>query len=156
MGRMYTVVFENIAVTNAGGNNDLFEFTPADDKPIVVHEVHITDVDSETDEKLRFTITRLPATVTSGNGTAVTPAPLDIHDPAAGFAAERVGTTVATTSSTAVPLHAEGVSALVGFHYVPTERARPKFVQGEACVVRLEAAPGADRNMSGTAIVEDL
>lgn len=156
MGRMYAVAFDNVAVTNAGGDNDIFELVPAANKPIILHEVHITDVDSETDEKLRFTIKRLAATVTSGNGTSVTPVPLDVNDAAAGFTAERVGTTVATTSTTTSTLHAEGASALVGFHYVPTEKARPRCAASEALVVRLEAAPGSDRNMSGVCIVEEL
>lgn len=155
MSRMYAVVFEDIAVSAV---QDLFELTPADDKPIRLHEVHITDIDGETDEKLQFAVRVLGSAVTSGSGGAsVTPTPLhDRGDTAAGFAAERNNTTVATTSGSSYTLHNEGASMLVGLHYVPTEAARPVARQAEAIVVRLIDAPGAARNLSGVAIVEEL
>lgn len=105
MTRIYRVPFVATTVTAAGGNTDLWEFVPADDKPIHIVGIRlgqISEVGDTAEEGIDITIEHLAATFTSGNGTAVTPVPADpgISDLAAGFAAEINGATVATTSGT--------------------------------------------------------
>lgn len=106
MGFVYGVPYTG-TLTNSGGNADLFELTPADDKPIILRGLVLgqtSETQDAAEEALDITIIRLPATVTSGNGTAVTPTLLSDLAPAAGFAAEANGATVATTSGTAAIL----------------------------------------------------
>lgn len=157
MGRMYSIQFENVSVTNAGGDNDLFEIIPGDDAPVKIHWVNITQTGTTTNAQLRISIIWLPATVTGGNGTAVTPQPLQTWNTVAAVAAcERVGTTIATTTGTASTLFSAGMSVLTGWNFLPTPDCRPEGKQGGAFVVRLQAPPGADLNMSGFVVFEEL
>lgn len=153
-GRMYTVVFENVSVAAA---QDLFELTPADDKPIILHAVYIAGASSETSEQLRFTIKRLPATVTSGSGgSAPTPQPCISTDSAAGFTAEVNNTSRASTNGTALTLHAEGGNLVTGWVYQPSPPMMIGAKQTEVIIVGLEAAPSASTPVSGVAYVEEL
>jgi hypothetical protein len=102
--RVYTVSFENVAVTAA---QDFFEVSPADDHPVVLLGLNIdqfSDVGDAAEEILRYKIIRGHATSGSG-GSAATPRPQDPGDAAASFAAEVNNTTIAS-AGTAVDLHA--------------------------------------------------
>lgn len=152
MGRIYYLSFESIAVTLA---QDLMEITPADDKPLLLHAFGFSQ-SSDTDiEQLQFSVRRFTATVTSGNGTALTARKQNNADAAASFAAERNGTTRATTSGTNELLFAEGVNVLSAWGMLFTPETRPLFTHGEACILGLEVAPTDAITMSGWAIVEE-
>lgn len=155
MGRMYSVEFENVAVSVA---QDLFEITPADDKPCIVHGIYISqssDVGDAEEEMLRVRIIRGHATSGSG-GSAPTPRPLNPTDPAAGFTAEANNTTIAS-AGTAVNLHSEAFNIRTGWQYIPTPEMRPEVTQGQTTlVVRLLAAPTDALSMSGTLYIEEL
>src|SRR6185369_328666 len=105
MSRIYTVPYQG-TITAAGTDSDLLEVLPADDKPVKLRGLLLSqssEVGDTQEEGLRISIIRLPATVTSGSGgSAVTPVPMDSADVAAGAACEANNTTVATTSGTAV------------------------------------------------------
>lgn len=159
MSRIYTVVFQG-TVTNAGGDTDWFELTPADDKPIKLRGLKIgqlSEVGDTAEEGLRISIIRLPATVTSGNGTAATPAPMDSADTAAGFAAEVNGTTVATTSGTAVILEelAWNIRNSPFETWWPDAAFAPKVKQGEALVIRQQTTLTDDMTACFTVYVEE-
>lgn len=156
MGRMYAVTFENVAVTAA---QDFFEISPADDKPVLIHAIYLsqsTDVGDAAEEMLRVTIKRGHTTSGSG-GSAPTPAPLGSSaGAAAGFTAEVNNTTIAS-AGTAVDLHAETFNIRAGLVYIPTPEARPGASQANTTlVVRLMAAPADSLSMSGTMIVEEF
>lgn len=156
MGRMYAVTFENVAVTAA---QDFFEISPADDKPVLIHAIYLsqsTDVGDAAEEMLRVTIKRGHTTSGSG-GSAPTPAPLGSSaGAAAGFTAEVNNTTIAS-AGTAVDLHAEAFNIRAGLAYIPTPEARPGASQANTTlVVRLMAAPADSLSMSGTMIVEEF
>lgn len=108
MGRVYTVTAENITVANAGGDVDLVEISPADDKPVRILGFNVDNVGGTADagdaqeEFLRLAIIRGHTTSGSG-GSAATPVPLDPVDTAAGFAAETNNTTIASAGSTTTP-----------------------------------------------------
>lgn len=100
MSRWYTIPYTG-TLTAAGGNADLLELTPADDKPVRLHGFIIgqsSEVGDTAEENIGITVSRMTATITSGNGTGVTPVPVDGADTACGAAAECNGATVATTS----------------------------------------------------------
>lgn len=155
MGRMYAVTFENVSVSAA---QDLFEIAPADDKPCIVHAIHlaqISDVGDAAEEMLRLEIIRGYTTSGSG-GSAATPAALNPNDPAASFAAEINNTTLANTG-TVVVLHADAFNIRAGWVYIPTPECRPIVTQAQTTlVVRLMAAPADAVTMSGTLVVEEL
>src|SRR5690242_16165892 len=94
--RVYTVTFQAVAITVS---QDLFEITPADDKPVQFLGLFLaqnTDVGDAQDEILRWSVIRGFTTSGSG-GSAPTPRPTKRSDAAAGFAAEVNNTTKATT-----------------------------------------------------------
>jgi hypothetical protein len=79
MGRIYTVPYTG-TLTNAGGNADLFELTPGDDKPIHLRGLILgqtSEVADAAEEAISVSVIHLAATVTSSNGTTVTPVPID-------------------------------------------------------------------------------
>lgn len=148
MSRIYTVSYTG-TVTNAGGNADLLEVLPADDKPIKLRGFllsQLSEVGDTAEEGLRISVIRLGATVTTGNGTATTGIPMDSADAAAGFSAECNGATVATTSGTTVVL-AEMAWNIRNSPYewwAPDAQYAPKAKQGEGLFVRMETTPADD------------
>jgi len=159
MARAYTVVFENVAVAAA---QDLFEIQPADDKPIellgmVLSNVGgIADAGDAQEELLRLLVRRGHATSGSG-GTAPTPRPLDPFSAAAGFVSEVNNTTIASTGTTH-DLHADGWNIRVPFVFWWSDPiTRPKATQQDVTiVVRLVAAPNDSVQCSGTLYVNEL
>lgn len=159
-GRIYTVSFAG-TVTAAGADTDWLELTPADDKPCRLRGLLISqtsEVGDAAEEGLRFSIIRLPATVTSGNGTATTGQPCGDVDTAAGFAAETNGTTVATTSGTAVTLAEFGWNERASPYemWFPDERFAPEVRQASALVVRMQTTLADDMSACATFWIEEL
>ncbi len=156
MGRLYVCTFENAAVAAA---QDLFELSPADDKPILIHAIYLsqsTELGDAAEEQLRIEIIR-GYTVSGSGGSAFTPVPLaSSAGAAAGAAAEINNTTVANTGTPAV-LHAEAFNVRSGWQYIPTPEARPGASQtNTTIVVRLMAAPADSVTMGGTLIFEEM
>lgn len=156
MGRMYVVTFEGVAVTAAV---DFFELSPADDKPILIHGLYLSqssDVGDTAEEMLRVAIIRGHTTSGSG-GSSATPAPLPSSaGVAAGAAAETNNTTIAS-AGTGVTLHAETFNIRAGWQFIPTPEARPGASQANTTiVVRLMAAPADSLTMSGALVFEEM
>jgi hypothetical protein len=158
-GRIYTVSFSG-TVTAAGADTDWLELTPADDKPCKLRGLlisQISEVGDTAEEGLRFSIIRLPATVTSGNGTATTGQPVHDLDAAAGFAAETNGATVATTSGTAVTLVEFGWNERMSPYemWFPDPDFAPTVRQASALVVRMQTTLADDMTAAATFWVEE-
>jgi len=149
MGRIYSVT-HTATITAAGGDADLLEILPADDKPVRLRGLllsQISEVGDAAEEGLRIDVIRLPGTVTSGSGGLTpTPIPPDSADAAAGAAIETGNTTIATTTGTAVTLATFGwnVRNSPFDFWWPDDRFCPKVKQGEALVVRMQTTPGDD------------
>lgn len=159
MSRFYSVSFSG-TVTAAGADTDLLEVLPADDKPIKLRGMllsQISEVGDVAEEGLRISIIRLPATVTGGNGTATTPIPMDSADAAAGAACETNGTTVATTSGTAVTLVELGWNNRNSPYemWFPDPEISPKVKQGEGLVVRMQTTLADDMTAACTFWLEE-
>lgn len=160
MSRIYSVPFAGGTVTNAGGNADLWEFLPADDKPIKLRGFsfgQISEVGDTAEEGVEIQVIRLGATVTGSNGSSVTPVPMDSADTAAGFTAETNGATVATTSGTttivqSVPWNLRASPCEVWY---PDERFCPKAKQGEGLFIRLITTLADDITFGGVAWIEE-
>lgn len=152
MGRIYSVPYQG-TITNAGGNSDLLEILPADDKPVKLRGWTIgqtSEVGDAAEEGVRISVIRMAATVTSGSGgSSVTPVPVDSADTAAGCTVECNNTTVATTSGASTVLNefAWNERASPWDYWYPDERFCPKAKQGEGLFVRMQTTIADD--MSG-------
>lgn len=159
MGRKYTVSYQG-TITNAGGDTDLLEIGPADDKPVRLKGMVLSqtsEVGDAAEEGLRISVILLPATFTSGSGgSAVTPAPVDSADAAAGAACECNNTTVATTSGTAVTRLELGWNERNSpFDFWWPEGYEPKVKQGEGLVVRQQTTAADDYSGCFTFFLEE-
>jgi hypothetical protein len=152
--RIYTVSFSATAVT---AQVDLFELRPADDKPLEVIGLFIgqsSDFGDAQAELLAYTVIRGFTTSGSG-GSTPTPAPLNRSDTAAGFSAETLNTTLATTGTTAT-LHADTFHVSAGEKLWLPEGCEWEASQADtSMVVRLAAAPADSLTMSGTIYVRE-
>lgn len=160
-GRIYTVVFDNVAVTAA---QDLFELNPAADKPIRIIGLvcgQTNRVGDANEDMLRWSIVRMTGgTLTSGSGgTAPTPTAVNPGDGAAGFTAEANNTTQASTTGTTVTAHVDTFNTRVGLQYFPIPEMQISGIDSSATgilVVRLLEAPSASTTFSATVWVEEL
>lgn len=153
-GRVYTVVFSAVAVSAA---QDLFELSPADDKPVEICGIELgqtSDSADAQDEQLQISIVRGFTTSGSG-GSAPTPAPLSPLDTAAGFTAEVNNTTQANTGTTAT-LHVAAWNVRAGYIQWFPEGMRPTATQANTTIVVKQTAPADAITMSGTLWVREL
>lgn len=157
MSRIYTVPFAAVAVA---AGEDFFELTSADDKPIELVGLSLTqvgssDVGDAQEEILRFSVVRGNTTSGSG-GSAPTPGPVKPNDAAAGFTAEVNNTTIAS-SGTAVVLHEDGFNVRAGYlnWWPPGMEIGTNQGAGLLCV-RCNSAPADSITLSGTAYVREL
>lgn len=153
-GRIYTVVFSAVAVSAA---QDLFEITPADDKPIEIVGIELgqsSDAGDAMDELLQISIIRGHTTSGSG-GSAPTPTPMSPAESAAGFTAEVNNTTVATTGTTTA-LTTTCWNVRAGYIQWFPEGMRPTATQGNTTIVVRQTAPADAITMSGTLYVREL
>jgi len=152
MSRIYSVPYQG-TITAAGTDTDLLEVLPADDKPVKLRGLLLSqssEVGDTQEEGLRISIIRLPATVTSGSGgSSVTPVPMDSADVAAGAACEANNTTVGTTNGTAVIMVELAWNERNSPYemWFPDPAFAPKVKQGEGLVVRMQTTLADD--MSG-------
>jgi hypothetical protein len=154
IGRVYAVTFSAVAVSAA---QDLFEITPADDKPVEIVGIELgqsSDYGDAQDEGLQISIIRGHTTSGSG-GSAPTPAPINPNDSASGFTAEVNNTTIASTGTT-VTLHTGCWNVRGGYINWWPEGCRPTAGQGNTTIVVRQTAPADAITMSGTLYVREL
>lgn len=168
MGDVYTVEFENQTIAAASGDYDLFELRPATTNAasltLLGFELDPTTVLGDADEeqwRIRI-ISMLGATFTSGSGGATpTPVPADLTPntiPTAGFGADTVNATVATTSGTTRNHASLAFNARIGtgpIWYPPEARIRVPGMANCALLIRLMAAIASDESLSGVAWVQE-
>lgn len=154
---VYTVSFSEQTIAAASGDYDLFELVPADDRPIELVALFLgnkSEVGDAQDEMLSINI--ITDYTSSSNGTSTTPRPLDSRDGAAGFTAEVLGATVATTG-TPITTHADTFNVRAGCQLIFPEIMRTKADQGDTAIyIRLTSAVADDLTLSGTAYVREL
>ena len=153
-GRTYSVICNAVAITAA---QDLFEITPADDKPCEIVSIEIgqtTEAGDAADEMLGVQIIR-GFTGSGSGGTAATPAPMRPADTAAGFTAEVNNTTLANTGTTAT-LHSAAFNVRAGWMFIPPLDARPVVNQGNTTMVVRLTAPVDSVTFNATMVVREL
>ncbi len=160
-GRIYTALFDNVAVTAA---SDLFELNPAVDKPIRIVGLIVGQTNKVGDageDMLRWSIVRMSGgTLTSGSGgTTPTPSAINPGDPAASFTSEANNTSQASTTGTTTTVHADTFNIRVGLQYFPLPEMQVCAIDSAGTgvlIVRLLEAPLVSTTFSGTVYVEEL
>jgi len=155
MGRKYWVDLPPTAITVAA---DLFELTPADDKPIRVLSLNLhqtSDFGDAQDEVISVVWVRGNATSGSGGSTS-TPRPCNPSDTAAGFTVEIANTTAASTG-TAINLARHGFNVRGGLERPYTPDECPEATQANTLLVlRMAAAPADSLTIGGCCLVEEM
>jgi hypothetical protein len=157
-GRLYVVLFENVSIS---ATQDLFEITPATNKPVVLHRLTLSNVGGTSDagdaqEEDLLVSFRYGYTTSGSGGTAPTPVAKNPADASAGFSAEVNNTTVATTG-TATTFGSIGwnVRQREDLLWAPEHRFVVTAAQTRA-VVRLVNAPADAISCSGELLVEEI
>lgn len=153
-GRTYSVIFSAVSVSAA---QDLFEITPADDRPIEIVGIELgqsSDAADAQDELLQISIIRGHTTSGSG-GSAPTPGSMGPNAAAAGFTAEVNNTTIASAGTT-VTLQTGCWNVRAGYINWFPEGCRPMAGQGNTTIVVRQTAPADSITMSGTLYVREL
>lgn len=158
MARLYAVTFVSQTLATASGDIDLWELTPADDKPIEIVGIKI-DVTSEltdaADEWGALQIIRGHTTSGSGGGTP-TPVPLNPFDTAAGFTVEDRNTTIASAGTTTTPF-ACGISVRQGLElWLPQDCGAIATQANTTLIVRQSTTWADDVTASGTLWVREM
>ena len=146
MPRNYTVIAENVTVTNAGGDADFVELDAATDKPIELYGIGIyitSEVQEAQEEWLRFEVIRGHTTSGSTPNSTPTPRPLSPNDAAAGFTAEIYNTTIAS-AGTGVILASFAVQVRAGYEIIYPQGSGYWTSGADLLVVRMMAAPADD------------
>lgn len=154
MPRTYAVSFNAVSVSAA---QDLFEITPADDKPVRLLGLVVgqySDVGDSNSENLGISVIR-GYTASGSGGTTPTPVPLDSVDTAAGFTADMNNTTVANTG-TALTLHSDVWNTQAGYAYFWPEGMQPQASQANTTIVVRITAPADAITANGTLYVQEV
>lgn len=155
MGRKYWVDLPPTAITAAA---DLFELTPADDKPLRVLSLNLhqtSDFGDAQDEVISVVWVRGNATSGSG-GSTPTPRPCNPSDAAASFTAEAANT-VAASTGTGINLARHGFNVRAGLERPYTPDECPEVSQANTLLVlRMAAAPADSLTIGGCILVEEM
>lgn len=155
MGRFYAVNFTPTALTASA---DLFELTPADDRPILIHGYRVwqtSDTGDAQEEVLTLNMVR--GNTSSGTGgSAATPARKNRTDPTASFTAEVGNGTQASGGTTETP-YSTGWNVRAPLEVVFTPEQRVRCDQGDTMIVlRLGSAPADSLTIGCSVDVEEL
>lgn len=164
LGRLYTCVVEAATYANASGDYDLFEVTPADDKPILFVGLTIDNVGGTADagdaqeELIRVAIVRGNTTSGSGGNAATNGAKVGWGGAGigtSGFTFESMNTTPASTGGTTI--WAGGWNVRVPFReFWPEELCIGASQADTLMCVRLASTVADDLTISATLWVAEL
>ncbi len=157
MRGIYTVKFTEQTIAAASGDYDFFELTPADDRPIELAALFLSnksEISDAQEEMVSYSF--VTDNATSGNGSSATPTSVESRDLTPGFTAETVGSTPASTG-TAVTVHVATFNLRVGLELWIPEGFRARVDQADTMLcVRLLTALADDAVFSGTAYVREV
>lgn len=148
MGRMYSAVFEEVAVSAV---QDLFEINAPADAIVIIHGFEISQSSDTDSEMLNLLVHR--ASASGSGGSAPTASPLEVGDAAFGGTVEVNNTSQGTEG---VHIHAASFNVLNGYMWMPTPEMRPVISPSGRLVVELQTAPADALTMSGTIYFEEV
>ena len=153
MGRIYYAQIDGQSISAI---TDLFWVGSPTDAVTVLHEIAITQDDSETSLQVPLRVFRT-ATDNSANGTGVTPAPSHSGDAAYGGTVRRIITGASLASET-TPLFPLSQNSLNGWFWLPTPEARiylsPTAGTAGRITIKIDAA--VTLTISGYIVIEEL
>lgn len=151
MGRMYIATFNGVAVTAA---QDLFELIAPADSAIQIHSWAISQSsDAGDSESEQLSVLCHRGTATGSGGSTLTPAPLNVGDPAFGGTVESNNT---TQSAEGTKLGAQCFNVMAGIEKIYTPESRPVISPSGLFIVELTGAPGDSLTMSGEIVFEAI
>lgn len=155
MPQVFTVEFNAVAVT---AQQDFFELTPADDRPIKIIGIFLgqyTEFGDAQDELLSVRVIR-GFTASGSAGSTATPRPVeDRNAAAAGFTCEINNTTVANTGTTH-SLHSDAWSVRGPYGFFLPDGCGWGCTQADTTiVVRLNSTPADSITMNGCLYVAE-
>lgn len=148
MGRMYSAVFEEVAVTAA---QDLFEIVAPADSVVIIHGFEISQSSDTDSEGLSLLVHR--GSTSGSGGSTPTPAPMNVGDAAFGGTVEANNTSQSTEGT---QLHAAAFNVLSGYAWIPTPETRPVLSPSGRIIIELQTAPADSLTMSGTVYFEEI
>jgi hypothetical protein len=158
MARMYAVTFVAQTLAAASGDIDLWELTPADDKPVEICGIRLSvtsELTDAADEWGILQIIRGHTTSGSGGGTP-TPVPINPIDAAAGFTVEDRNTAIASAGTTTIPF-ADAISVRLGFEVWFPDGFGPIGSQANTTILVRQSTTWADDvTASGTLFVREM
>lgn len=154
MSRVYTVVFNAVAVT---AQQDFFEIVAAAGKNVRIRAGFLsqsTEVGDAQEEGLNITL-KSGSTTSGSGGTAPTPIPLNVTDAAAGLTAEVNNTTKASTG-TIVTHHADNWNVRQDRTYILPPEMCVELTGSRRATLELGTTPADSITMSGTLYLEEF
>lgn len=158
MGRKYTAVFNEVAVT---AQQDFFEVLAPTDAIVVIHDFELsqsTDVKDAEEEMLHLVVKRGIGSVTSGTGgTTPTAQPIEDGDTAFGGTVEVNNTTkMVVGTGTIETLASLNWNIRVPFQKIYTPETRPVISPGNRLTIELGTTPADSITISGTITFEEI
>ncbi len=151
MGRMYTAVFNDVAVTAI---QDLFELNAPADAVVVLHSVTIGQSSDAGDGQAEMLSVQISRCTGSGSaGSTPTAQKHNVGDAAFGGTVEANNT---TQGATATPIFSEAFNVQAGWFYRPTPEERIILSPSGRIVVELPVAPADALTMSGSITFEEI
>lgn len=151
MGRIYSAVFEKVAVTVA---QDLFEVVAPADGVVSIHSIEISqDSDAGDAEAEMLNIFLHRGTASGSGGTTVTPSPLSLGDAAFGGVVEANNTTQSVEGTF---LGVGGWNVQIGYFYLPPPEDRIWISPSGLFIVELQDVPDDSLTVSGAIVFEEF
>lgn len=154
-GRVYTAVFNAVAVT---AQQDFFEITSAADAITEILEIHLsqsTEVGDAMEESLNI-LMKSGATSTGTGGTqAITPTPHTLGDPAYGGVVD-INNTAKASGGTIVTHYAWNWNVRVPFDVIFTPETCKILAPSARLTVELATTPADSITMSGYMVFQEI
>lgn len=151
MGRMYSAVFNRVAVTAV---QDFFEINAPSSAAVILHALFISqdsDAGDAQSEQLNILIHR--GSSTGSGGSTPTARPMRPNDAAFGGSVEANNTTQSTEGNI---LHCESFNVAAGLQLIWTPEMRPVIEPSGRLIIELQTAPADSLTMSGTVYFESV
>lgn len=148
MGRKYSAVFEEVAVTAA---QDFFQIIAPADSVVIIHGFEISQSSDTESEQLNILVHR--GSTNGSGGSTPTARPLEVGDSAFGGTVEVNNTSQSTEG---VHLHTASFNVLNGYLWLPTPELRPVLSPSGQINIELQTAPLDPLTMSGTVYFEEI
>jgi hypothetical protein len=151
---MHTITIPGVASPAAAF--DFLELVCATAKPCRLRRIRIAQTTEPTTEEEQLAITVIRGHATSGSGGDTTPdgGPLNSTTPAAGYTAETMNTTIASTG-TPVNVVEDAWNTRAGYDMAFAPEEAPEIVNAERLVVR-SSAPADAMTVRATFWIEEL